>query len=171
MCGPVAIVYAIAAAAQVVEQRQHAKAVNEHQEKIMVRNMEIAKDSFNASSQAVNERTVQEREKAAAQLQEVNRRGMKAAGTLRAQAGGMGGGSLEAAYQDVQRQELEFRFGTERQLASSGRQAERQLEGIRAGRAGQELRGVYTPEPVPNFLIALGRIGTEAYVMNAQLNA
>jgi hypothetical protein len=168
MCDPV-IVFAVASAAQMMEQRSQASASNKHQARVQVRNAEIARNSFNSSSKAINERTVQEREQAAAQLQEVNKRGMKAAGTLRTQAGGMSGGALEAAYQDVQRQELDFRFGTEKQLVASGIQAGRQQEGLRAGRAGQELRGVYTPEPTPNFLISLGRIGVEAYVLNRQL--
>jgi hypothetical protein len=173
MCGVEALVVAsmVSSTLGVIQQAQYARAVNDQQQKIQDRNTEIAKDSFNSQSMAVNERLMQERDAAAAKMHEVSKRAMKAAGTLRTTAGGMGGGSLRAAYQDVERQELAYRFGTERGLEWSERQSQRAMEGLRAGRAGQELRGVYTPMEVPNFIVSLGRIATEGALLQHQLTS
>lgn len=165
MCGVVeaaAIAGAVTSAYAMRDEAAFNKASNAHQARVQARNNQIAADSFNSQSKAVNERLQGEREAAAAKLAEVNRRGLQASGALRASAGGMGGNSLQAAYQQVQRQELDYRFNTERSLKSLEVQSGRQLEAIRAGRAGQELRGVYTPAPMPNFLLGLGRIGAVA---------
>ena len=171
MCGPIQAIYAVAQIAQMQQQAAYAQAVNDQQAAVQARNAEIAKDSFNNQSKAVNARTLEEREQAAAKLAEVNKRGLKSAGTLRATAGGMGGGSLAHAYQDVKRQELAYRFGTERSLKFGEDQAERAKAGLRAGRAAQELRGVYTPMMEPNFLVGLGRIAAGTAGLDHQLTS
>lgn len=173
MCGVPAIL-AISAGSSVlgiISQHNYARKVNEQQSEVQKRNAQIAQMSFNNQAKALNAREMEEREAAASKLAEVSRRGMKAAGTLRAAAGGMSGGALEAAYQDVQRQELDYRFGTERTLQFGAAQRRRQMEGLRAGRAAQELRGVYTPLQTPNFLAALGRIAADTALLNKGLTS
>ena len=172
MCGVEALVVAsiVSSAYGTIQQASYARAVNDQQAAVQKRNAEIAADSFNSQSMAVNERLMQERDAAAAKLAEVSKRGMRAAGTLRANAGGMSGGSLQAAYQEVERQELAYRFGTEREMQWRETQSQRQMEGLRAGRAAQELRGVYTPMQVPNFLVSLGLIAAEGALLQHQLS-
>ena len=170
MCSPIAAVSAVSSIFQMQQQAAYANAVNAQSAKTQEQNMQNAADSFNYQAQAVNARVIEEREAAAAQLAEVNRQALQAAGTVRVEAGGQGGGSLEDAYNEMTRQHLAFRFGTGRSLDMSEAQARRQLMGLRAGRAAQELSGVYTPMQTPNFLASLGTIAAQTAVLNKQLS-
>jgi hypothetical protein len=120
---------------------------------------ESARESFRQQASTTNLRLQQEQEAATNAKIENAKRAAEARGTARASAGqaGVSGMSVDNLFADFYRQEAQYRFVTDSNLAAVQEQTARDLQGLKAGT--QSRINSLRKEAMPGYLGAGLRIG------------
>jgi len=147
-------------AATLAQQQQNVEAQEDFQKETHKFNSEVATQNAIRNYTALQRRQVQERQKAAIDIQTVARTSAAAQGTARAQAAesGTAGLSVEALINDFEREELEFQTQTIRTGQFRDAQFRDEAQGVRAGLQGQILSTLPAPVQQPDFIGAGLRI-------------
>lgn len=119
----------------------------DQQEALMQQNRLLAETAYGDEIAQLNSRLMQEQEAAAQRKQEANKQGMQARGEV--QASGRLGNTIDNLLADYYRQQAQFDFNTDRNLAFASQQTQQEKRGA-AGRYGSRLASQqpYIKQPV-----------------------
>jgi len=160
MCNPAALTVA-STATQLLGQGQNARAQSDYQKKLYALNTKAADENAVLSYQQIQQRQLQENEKASQAINAAHRQATLATGRLVTSTAesGVGGNTVAALLGDFRRQEADYVQTTIRNRAFLDDQLKLEMESVEKRRQAQIISGMSSPVPGPDFLNAGIKMG------------
>ena len=162
MCDPASMAVATTGA-QLYSQGQNARTEGEYKRLVYAENAKIATVDAVSAYQQIQQRQIQEGEKASQSIQAAHKQATLASGRLitsMAEAG-VAGNTAAALLGDFQRQEADYVQTTIRNQAFLDDQLKLDMQGVEYKRRAAVLSGTSTPAAPPDYLNAGIRLGSQ----------